>query len=441
MSYEIIEALGEIAREKSVNMAIIIETLEAGLLSAAKKKYGSSANIEVKIDETKGVILMTAKKKVVEKVEDPMAEIRLEEAKAISPETQVGELVSIALPVAEFGRNAIQAAKQVLIQKVREAERERIFKEYQEKIGRLVRGQAQQIDRGNVIVKLEKTEAILPSRELVGKERYRQGDYVRAIVCSVDKSAKLPQVTLSRTHPDFLKRLFESEVPEITEGIVEVKGVAREPGSRSKISVLSHDEKVDPVGACVGIKGSRVQSIVRELGGERIDIVPWSHDPVVFVTRALSPAKVLQAKHEETENRVYVVVPDDQLSLAIGKGGQNVRLAMKLCGAKIDLVSKSEHDKRTEPEKAEAIDIEKIDGISEKLAAKLKDAGIKTGEDLVKAGIEGLTSIQGIGEKTANKLLELAGQMTAEAEEEKPETADSEESTAEESSLQEEEEI
>src|SRR5262249_35014200 len=320
---------------------------------------------------------------------------------------QIGDVLTFPLPIAEFGRNAIQTAKQVLIQRVREAERERVFKEYSDKIGTLVRGVVQQVDRGNVIVKLDHSEGFLPAREQIPRSYHRQGEYVRAVVTVVDKSAKGPQVILSRTHPDFLKRLFESEVPEIAEGIVEIKAVAREPGSRSKISVYSTDPRVDAVGSCVGLKGSRVQSIVRELGGERIDIVPWSQDAAVFVSRALSPAKVLDVRPNEAEKRMVVIVADDQLSLAIGKGGQNARLAAKLTGWKIDLVPKSDEQKRQEARKASRTEIEKLE-LGEATTEKLISAGIETVQELAAAALDKLTEIPGVGEKTAEKLLAAA---------------------------------
>jgi N utilization substance protein A len=330
MNTEILEALGAITREKNVERAVLVETLEAGLISAGKKKFGATANIEVRFDNVSGKIEMARVMDVVDQVEDPALQATLEKALETHPDAVVGGQIKFPLEVADFGRNAIQAAKQVLIQRVREAERERVFNEYSSKAGSLVRGVVQQVDRGNVIVKLERAERLLPAREQIPRDHHRQGDYVRAVVLDVDKMAKGPQVILSRTHPDFLRRLFEAEVPEIADRIVELKAVAREAGARSKISVYSKDPRVDAVGSCVGLKGSRVQSIVRELGGERIDIVPWSADPSVFVSRALSPAKVLDVRVQEEESRMQVVVADDQLSLAIGKGGQNARLAAKL---------------------------------------------------------------------------------------------------------------
>src|SRR5438093_2056800 len=352
MNNEILDALSQITREKSVDRALLVETLEAGLASAVRKKYGATADVEVRFANETGQISVAIRRTVMETVEDPALQMTVEEARAYRPDARVGDVLTFPLSIAEFGRNAVQTAKQVLIQRVREAERERVYREYSDKIGTLVRGVVQQVDRGNVIVKLDHSEGFLPAREQIPRSYHRQGEYVRAVVINVDKLAKGPQVILSRTHPDFLRRLFEDAVPEIAEGIVEIKAVAREAGARSKISVFSTDPRVDAVGSCVGLKGSRVQGIVRELGGERIDIVPWSQDATVFVSRALQPARVMDVKVIEAEKRMHVVVADDQLSLAIGKGGQNARLAARLTGWKIDLISKSDEKRQLELDRA-----------------------------------------------------------------------------------------
>ena len=407
MNSEILDALSQITREKSVDRALLIETLEQGLASAVRKKYGATADVEVKFANDTGSISVALRKHVVETVEDASFQLTVAEARREKPNAQLGDVLTYPLSIAEFGRNAIQTAKQVLIQKVREAERERVFKEYSDKIGVLVRGVVQQVDRGNVIVKLDHSEGFLPAREQIPRSYHRQGDYVRAVVINVDKSVKGPQVILSRTHPDFLRRLFESEVPEIADSIVEIKAVSREAGARSKISVYSTDPRVDAVGSCVGLKGSRVQSIVRELGGERIDIVPWSQDPTVFVSRALSPARVMDVKVHEPEKRMVVVVADDQLSLAIGKGGQNARLAARLTGWKIDLVSKSEEKRRQELERSARIEVEKL-GLGEATTEKLISAGIETVHELLATSLEKLVEIPGIGDKTAEKVLATA---------------------------------
>ncbi len=412
MNNEILDALSQITREKSVDRAMLVETLEMGLASAVRKKHGATADVQVQFNDRSGALECALRMTVVETVEDPAFQWTVEKARAHQPDAKVGDVITIPLPISEFGRNAIQTAKQVLIQRVREAERDRVFQEYSDKVGQLVRGVVQQVDRGNVIVKLDFSEGLLPAREQIPRSYHRQGDYVRAVVINVDKSAKGPQVILSRTHPDFLRRLFESEVPEIADHIVEVRAVSREAGARSKISVFSTDPRVDAVGSCVGLKGSRVQSIVRELGGERIDIVPWSGDPAVFVSRALAPARVMDAKVVEPEQRMIVVVADDQLSLAIGKGGQNARLAARLTGWKIDLVSKSEEKKRQEAERASRLEVERLE-LGEATTEKLISAGIETVQELVATPLEKLVEIPGIGEKTAEKVLVTAQEFLA----------------------------
>ena len=407
MSNEILDALSQITREKSVDRALLIETLEQGLASAVRKKHGATADVDVKFAPDSGVISILLKRHVSDTIEDPALQISVAEARRTKADAQTGDVLVFSLAIAEFGRNAIQTAKQVLIQRVREAERDKVFREYSDKIGQLVRGVVQQVDRGNAIVKLDQSEGFLPAREQIARSYHRQGEYVRAVVINVDKAAKGPQVILSRTHPDFLTRLFESEVPEIADRIVEIKAVAREAGSRSKISVFSNDPRVDAVGSCVGLKGSRVQSIVRELGGERIDIVPWSTDPAIFVSRALSPARVMDVKVNEADKRMNVIVADDQLSLAIGKGGQNARLAARLTGWKIDLVSKSDQKRREEISRAARIEVEQL-GLGEATTERLISAGIETVQELLATPLDKLVEIPGIGEKTAEKILATA---------------------------------
>ncbi|HET9250632.1 MAG TPA: transcription termination factor NusA [Candidatus Eisenbacteria bacterium] len=413
MNYELMEAMAQIAREKSVDKAILIETLQAGLLSAGRKRFGLNANIDVHFDDASGRIVMRLRRTVVEDADDLGMEVDLAEARGLEPEIEIGQELVQDLSLEDLGRNAIAAAKQVLVQRVREAERERIYEDYHDRVGEMVRGTVQQVDRGNIYVKLDRSEGVLPPREQIARDRYHQGDHIKAYIIAVDKLARGPQIILSRTHPEFLRRLFEAEVPEVAEKIIEIRGIAREPGSRAKVSVLSNDDKIDAVGACVGIKGSRVQAIVRELGGEKIDIVPFSHDPVVFVTRALSPAKVLEAQVVEADQKILVTVADDQLSLAIGKGGQNARLAAKLSGWKIDLISRSERERQREFEKKVRIDIEELVGAGPKLREKLIREGIETVQDLLKTPFEEILAIQGVGEKTAEKLLEEARELEA----------------------------
>jgi N utilization substance protein A len=417
MNYDIIEALSQIAREKGVDLQILKDRVEASLLSAARKKHGQSAQVTVTFDKDKGGIEMFMTKTVVGTVTDRGLEITAPNARSYKADASVGDEIIIPLDVEEFGRNAILAAKQVLIQGVREAERERVYTDFADRVGSIVRGVVQQVDRGSIVLKLDTAEAIIPAREVMHRDLFRQREMVRALVIKVDKEARGPQVILSRTHPDFLLRLFEAEVPEVTEKVVEVKTVAREAGHRSKIAVVSHDSRIDAVGACVGIKGSRVQTIVKELGGERIDIVPWTADPVVFVSRSLSPARVLNAKVDEENHQVTVVVPDDQLSLAIGKQGQNVRLAAKLTACKIELHSQSEYEGKAASDAAD-VAVTDLDGASDQVAELLLAAGIETASGIERLGLEELIQVEGLQEATAEKLygIALAALATARAE-------------------------
>jgi len=416
MNYEVIEALAQIIREKNVEREVVWDTVKTGLITAAKKRFGTGDdNVEVQIDEKLGTIEMAAVWDVVDEVEDPETQVTLETALDINPEAEIGGRVEQALAFEEFGRNAIQAVKQVVVQRVREAERENVFELYKDRVNEIVIGSVQQVDRGNIIVKIERTEALLPWREQIRRERYRQGETIRAFILDVQNAVKGPQVILSRSCEAFLELLFRMEVPEIHEGIVEIKASAREPGDRSKIAVLSHDDRVDAVGACVGMKGTRVQAVVRELNNERIDIVPWSNDPSAFVTQALRPAEVAQVQILDIEKKdMRVVVEDDQLSLAIGKAGQNARLAVKLTGWNIDLIKRSDLEKQLisetfgadEPDaEDEAGSLADVEGISEKLRQKLEDAGYTTVESLQQATADDLQAISGIGGVTADKIM------------------------------------
>lgn len=415
MNYEVIEALAQIIREKNVEREVVWDTVKTGLITAAKKRFGTGdENVDVRIDEQLGTIEMAAVWEVVDEVEDPETQISLVTAKGMDPEAEIGGRVEQALSFEEFGRNAIQSVKQVVVQRVREAERENVYEMYKDRVNEIIIGSVQQVDRGNIIVKIERTEALLPWREQIRRERYRQGETIRAYILDVQNDIKGPQVILSRSCEAFLELLFRMEVPEIHEGIVEIKASAREPGDRSKIAVLSHDDRVDAVGACVGMKGTRVQAVVRELNNERIDIVPWSNDPSSFVTQALRPAEVAQVQILDIEKKdMRVVVEDDQLSLAIGKAGQNARLAVKLTGWNIDLIKRSDLEKQLisetfgsdDSESEEAGSIADVDGISEKLAQKLEDAGYTTVESLQQATADELQAISGIGGVTAGKII------------------------------------
>ncbi len=408
MNYEILEAIGQIAREKNVSSELVVETLVAGLLSASKKRFGTSDNITIHVDTKTGDTIMNAKKIVVDTIEDPALTITLDDARKISPDIKIGDEITIDLDFMEFGRNAIQAAKQMLVQKVREAERENIYQEFSQRIGEITTGTVQQILRGDIIVNLGRTEALLPYSEQIRKEYYRQGNSVRSIIYDVQRLPRGPQVFLSRTSPDFLIRLFEIEVPEIYEAIVEIKDVAREAGDRSKIAVSSTDSRIDPVGACVGIKGSRVQSIVRELSNERIDIIQYSDDVTVYLARALAPAEVRKVEIDRKENKLTAIVDEDKLSLAIGKGGQNARLASQLLSLKVDIITQSEYQER-ELMKARARGLLlNLDGIGEKLLYKLNTLDIRSIQDLAETDIHILSEIKGIGEKKSQKMIRKA---------------------------------
>ncbi|OGW15754.1 MAG: transcription termination factor NusA, partial [Nitrospirae bacterium GWA2_42_11] len=319
--------------------------------TAAKKCFGGSDNIQVEIDSKSGEIQVILIKKIVEKVTNPKEEIEFEEAKKLDSEAELGDEIGALIEVGDFGRIAAQTAKQVIFQKVREAEWDTVYKDFIDRQGDIVHGVILGQESRNYIVDLGKTEALLPYKEQIPRETFRRGDRIRAYLCEVKPSAKGPQLILTRTHPEFISKLFAIEVPEIYEKIVEIKNVVREPGDRTKISVLSKDPSVDPVGACVGMKGSRVQAVVRELKGEKIDIIPWSEDPRVFIAESLSPAVVERVGINEEEKSALVVVSDQQLSLAIGKKGQNVRLAAKLTNWKIDIINESEYDAKRSKEK------------------------------------------------------------------------------------------
>jgi N utilization substance protein A len=420
MNYEILEALGQIAREKNVGKELVIETLEAGIVSAARRKYGPNADIRVKFDEKSATMEVQYVRKVVDDLTDEEREIEFDDARTVNPKVQIGEELIVPLSFEEFGRGAIQAAKQVVVQRVREAERENVYQNYHNRIGEIVTGTVQQINRGNIIVNLGRAESLLPFREQIRREQYRQGDTIRALIIDVQKNTKGPQIILSRASEDFLVKLFQQEVPEILEGIVQIKAVAREAGGRSKIGVASNEYRVDPVGACVGMKGSRVQGIVRELSGERIDIVPYSEDPIAFVTKGLSPAKILQTIPDEENKTMKVVVTEDQLSLAIGKGGQNARLAAKLTGWKIDLVSESEFAaSRGGTSRAQAIPVSELSGLGPKTIENLIQAGFESVQDIVKASIEDLINVPGVGDVTSQKIYLAAVQHMEAVEERK----------------------
>lgn len=351
MSRELINVIEQISREKGIKGNVILEAVKAALLSAAKKRYGVTDNLQVEIDSKSGQIQVILIKRIVEEVTNPKEELSLEEARTMDSEADIGDEIGAVIEVGDFGRIAAQAAKQVIFQKVREAEWDAVYKDFIDRQGELVHGVILGQENRNYIVDLGKTEGLLPVKEQIPRESFKRGDRIKAYLLEVKPSAKGPQLILSRSHPNFVSKLFATEVPEIYERIVEIKDVVREPGDRTKISVFSKDTAVDPVGACVGMKGSRVQAVVRELRGEKIDIIPWSEDPRVFIAEALSPAVVDRVGINEEEKSALVVVTDQQLSLAIGKKGQNVRLAAKLSNWKIDIISETDYELKRAKEK------------------------------------------------------------------------------------------
>ncbi|MFH2011578.1 MAG: transcription termination factor NusA [Pseudomonadota bacterium] len=405
MISELTRLIDEVGKNKGINREILIEALESAMLTAAKKKFGPYQDIEASFNEELGEVELFEFKTVVNKVKDPRVEISFEEAVEMDPGVELGDSLGAKMDVGTFGRISAQTAKQVIIQKVRDAERENVYNDYKDRKGELVNGIIHRIDRNNIIVNLGRAEAILPPHEQVPKEMYNQGDRIKAYILDILKSSKGTQIILSRTHPGLLIRLFEVEVPEISEEIVKIKGAVREPGSRAKIAVYSEDLDVDPVGASVGMKGSRVRSVVQELHGEKIDIVPWSDDPAKFVCNALSPAEISEVIIDDLGKTIEVIVADDQLSLAIGKKGQNVRLAARLTGWKIDIKSESKVAGIAEDAHKSLVD---IPGIGDSTAVALFKEGFFSAFDISSATIGELTKIEGIGDKKAERLKKAA---------------------------------
>jgi N utilization substance protein A len=395
----------QVSKEKGIDRKIIVDALKDAMISAARKTFGHEKRIEAEFNADTGEVELFEVKIVVTNVQDKENEISIDEAMRADPEAQLGDEQLNKLPAEKFGRIAAQAAKQNIIQRVRDAERDIIYNEFKGRKGELFSGIVQRFEKKNIIVNLGRTDAILPEKEQIPRERYRQGDRIRAFIFDVELTSKGPQIVLSRTHPGLLIKLFEQEVPEIYEGIVEVKGAAREPGGRAKIAVTSNDSDVDPVGACVGMRGTRVQAVVQELRGEKIDIVPWTGDPAEYVCRALAPAKVSKIIMDEDERAMEVIVPDDQLSLAIGKKGQNVRLASRLTGWKLDVRSESEAEDEARRARAS---LTGIPGISDVTAELLYQNGFKSAEEVAASDEETLGDIDGIDPERAPGILTAA---------------------------------
>jgi transcription termination/antitermination protein NusA len=404
--------IDQVGKDKGIDKKILIEALEQALLAAARKKYGTKQEIEARYNEEAGEIELFQFKTVVKDVKNPPSEIALKEAKELDGEVEIGDSLGTKIDISEFGRIAAQTAKQVIIQRVKDAERENIFDDFKDRKGEVISGTVQRFERGSIIVNLGRAEAVIPQQELIPRETYKPGDRIRAYVADVRKTPKGPQIILSRTNSNFLIKLFEMEVPEISEGIVKIVSAAREPGSRAKIAVFSEDSDVDPVGACVGMRGSRVQTVVQELRGEKIDIIPWSDDSASFVCNALAPAEISKVIINQESKSMEVIVEDDQLSLAIGRRGQNVRLAAKLTDWKIDIRSEAKPERLT-PEIDEIASrgmerVDRISGVGEKTAQLLNGAGYLTVADICQATAEQLSKIEGIGLKKAEKLIESA---------------------------------
>jgi N utilization substance protein A len=413
VNQELLMIFSQLEREKGIDQEALVEAIEAALVTAARKVYGSGTEMLANMNRQTGKIEIYQRKEVTLKVEDPAMQISLLEARQLDPEVMPGDEVELEIDANEFGRIAAQTAKQVIVQKLREAEREMVYNNYSSRVGEIINGIVHGFSRGSIIVDLGKTEAELPPKEQVPRERYKQGDRIKAYILDVKQNAKGPQVILTRANLDFLLSLFELEVPEVAENIVEIRSAAREPGGRSKIAVVSHDPNVDPVGACVGVKGSRVQAVVNELRGERIDIIPWLSDPALFVSNALSPAQVTRVIINEAERAMEVIVADEELSLAIGKNGQNVRLAARLTDWNITLKSESQAEAEKHEEVSDTVGGEEVEdvfsGLSAKVTGALKDAGLDSAEALAAASDKDLLALPGLGPKTVEKIRERFG--------------------------------
>lgn len=398
--------IDQVAKEKGIPRDTLVEALEAALVSAARKKYGNKVELEAQYSDETGEVEVFLFKDVVELVEDSTVEIDLDTARReLDPEAEIGDQLGVKMETESFGRIAAQTAKQVIIQKVKDAERENIYTEYKDRKLDVVTGIVQRFEKRNLVVNLGRAEAVLPFNEQIPREAYRQGDRIRALILDVRRTQKDPQIILSRSNPAFLVKLFEQEVPEIAEGIVRIMCAAREPSQRAKIGVRSSDADVDPVGACVGMKGSRVQAVVQELRGEKIDIIPWHDDPAHFVCNALQPAEISKVIIDQDTGTMEVIVADDQLSLAIGKKGQNVRLAAKLTGWKIDVRSESKEEKITGESFERLLG---IDGMDEETATILFDNGYRNPEDIARATLAELSSFMGITQERGVALLQGA---------------------------------
>jgi N utilization substance protein A len=402
---ELLQIADAVAREKSIDRQIVIDAMQDAIAKAARSRYGAETDVHAEINPKSGELRLARHLQVVELVENGATEITVDEAKRHNPAAQVGDVIADPLPPFDFGRIAAQSAKQVIVQKVREAERDRQYDEYKDRIGEIVNGAVKRVEYGNVFVDLGRGEAIIRRDEMIPRETFKVGDRARAYVYDVRREPRGPQIFLSRTHPQFMAKLFGQEVPEIYDGIVEVKAVARDPGSRAKIAVISRDSSIDPVGACVGMRGSRVQAVVGELQGEKIDIIPWSPDVATFVVNALQPAEVAKVVLDEEADKIEVVVPDEQLSLAIGRRGQNVRLASQLTGWDIDILTEAEESERRQKEFVQRTEIFMTAlNVDETVGQLLASEGFRSVEEVAYVEPSELSSIEGFDEETAAEI-------------------------------------
>ena len=415
MKSEIAEAFSQLIKEKNIDKEQLTEIVHSTVMGMIKKKYGTTDNFDVYVSLDKGEIEVHQTKVIVENVTDEVREIDVETARMTEPDLEPGDEFLVIIDPVTFGRRLITSAKQNLNQRIRDEEKRAISDEFETRLGEIVMGDIRQISRGDVFVNVDRTEVVLPKKEQIENERYRRGDNIRALVKEVRRTSRGPEIIVSRSDPKFLVRLFELEVPEIYDGIIEIKAVARQPGERSKIAVSSNDKRIDAVGACVGMKGIRIQSVSKELNNEKVDVIPWSYDKEVFITRALSPAKPVRVLVDEPNNRAVAVLPDDQVSLGIGRGGQNRRLTSKLTGVEIEIMKESEYRKMIEEQRGKETPIDNIDGLSQAMLGKLKDAGLETVSDVLEIGEQGLRNIKGIGEKTALKIWTLVNGGDVEA--------------------------
>src|SRR5687767_9654016 len=415
---ELIAIADAVAREKLIDKAIVIEAMEDAIQRAARARYGAENDIRAKLDPVSGDLRLWRVVEVTEEVDDHFKQIGLKDAEKLQPGASVGDYIVDPLPPIEFGRIAAQAAKQVIFQKVRDAERERQYEEFKERAGEIITGVVKRVEFGHVVVDLGRAEGVIRRDQQIPREVVRVGDRVRSLILSVRRENRGPQIFLSRAHPDFMKKLFAQEVPEIYDGIIEIKAAARDPGSRAKIGVISHDSSIDPVGACVGMKGSRVQAVVQEMQGEKIDIIPWSEDLATFVVNALQPATVSRVVIDEEESRIEVVVPDDQLSLAIGRRGQNVRLASQLTSSQIDILTEADASEKRQREFVERSELFQTQlDVDETLAQLLVAEGFAELMEVAYVEIEELAGIEGFDEELAEELQQRAKEALEKQEE------------------------